>query len=93
MGGDVGTLGFVAGGFGGPGGEVEHDEFGVPHGIPRWSTRNLAVVVRGPAETPVACLIGFTRCCMPREGRLGHLVALLVTLLVPVGRLSTMSSG
>ena len=44
-GGEVGTLGSVAGDFSGPGGEVELDVFGVTHGIPRWWTRNSAVAV------------------------------------------------
>mgnify|MGYP000196693541 CR=1 FL=1 len=50
---DVGTLGCIAGEFRGPGGEVEHDEFGVTHGIPRWWDRNEAVAVRVTAETDI----------------------------------------
>ena len=92
-GGEDGTLGGVFGGFPGRGGEFEHDEYGVTHGIPGWSARNSAVAVRGPAETPLACLNWFTRWCMAREGRMGHSVESLVTLLVPAGRLRTMSSG
>ena len=91
--GEVGTLGCIAGDFGGPGGEVEHDGFGVTHGIPGWSTRNVAVAVRVSGETPLACLIWFTRRCKAWEVRVGHSVESLVSFLVVVGSLSTMSSG